>query len=142
MFYISNLQVICFTRLPNKLFDVYSNILLVKVRHLHTVLLWRCNNISYDCNYTVFALNCNLQVKGVIYLISVRLRFPCDFTEKKGSSTNTFFFQFQVKVWGPNYMRDRKAMNIKTFLIWYNAIQVVASTYVFVQVRWIILLET
>ncbi len=35
-------------------------------------------------------------------------------------------------------MRDRKAMNIKTFLIWYNAIQVVASTYVFVQVRWVI----
>ena len=43
-------------------------------------------------------------------------------------------FVKQVKVWGPNYMKDRKAMNIKTFLIWYNAVQVVASTYVFVQV--------
>ena len=43
-------------------------------------------------------------------------------------------YVYLVKVWGPNYMRDRKPMNIRTFLVWYNAFQVVLSTYIFVQV--------
>ncbi len=44
-------------------------------------------------------------------------------------------YVYLVKVWGPNYMRDRKPLNISKFLIWYNAFQVLLSTYIFVQVR-------
>jgi hypothetical protein len=43
-------------------------------------------------------------------------------------------YVYLVKVWGPNYMKDRPAKNLRTFLIWYNAFQVVLSTYIFVQV--------
>ena len=43
-------------------------------------------------------------------------------------------YVYIVKVWGPNYMKNREPLNIKTFLIWYNAFQVVLSTYIFVQV--------
>jgi len=43
-------------------------------------------------------------------------------------------YVFIVKVWGPWFMRHREPLNIKTFLVWYNAAQVVLSTYIFVQV--------
>jgi hypothetical protein len=43
-------------------------------------------------------------------------------------------YVFLVKVWGPRYMKHREPMNIRTFLVWYNAAQVVLSTYIFVQV--------
>jgi hypothetical protein len=39
-----------------------------------------------------------------------------------------------VKVWGPNYMKNREPLNIRKFLIGYNFFQVVLSTYIFVQV--------
>ena len=39
-----------------------------------------------------------------------------------------------VKVWGPNYMKNREPLNIKNFLIIYNFLQVILSTYIFVQV--------
>lgn len=42
-------------------------------------------------------------------------------------------YVFLVKVWGPNYMKDRKPMNITKFLVVYNAFQVALSTYIFVQ---------
>ena len=35
---------------------------------------------------------------------------------------------------GPKYMKDRKPMNIRSFLIVYNASMVVLSLYMFVQV--------
>lgn len=38
-----------------------------------------------------------------------------------------------VKVWGPNYMKNREPLNIRKFLIGYNFFQVVLSTYIFVQ---------
>jgi hypothetical protein len=39
-------------------------------------------------------------------------------------------FVFIVKVAGPNFMRDRKPMNIKGFLVIYNLFQVVLSAYI------------
>jgi hypothetical protein len=44
-------------------------------------------------------------------------------------------YVYIVKVWGPNYMRDRKPMNIRGFLIAYNAFQVAFSTYIFLGVN-------
>nr|WDS84448.1 elongation of very long chain fatty acids protein 7 [Apocyclops royi] len=43
-------------------------------------------------------------------------------------------YVYIVKVWGPNFMKNRKPYNIRFFLIWYNAFQVVLSTYIFVQI--------
>ncbi len=40
-----------------------------------------------------------------------------------------------VKVWGPRFMENRRPFNIRTFLVWYNAAQVLLSTFIFVQVR-------
>lgn len=44
-------------------------------------------------------------------------------------------YVFIVKVAGPMYMKDRKPMNIRGFLIVYNLFQVILSTYLFVRVR-------
>jgi hypothetical protein len=33
-------------------------------------------------------------------------------------------YVYLVKVWGPNYMKDRPAKNLRTFLIGYNVFQV------------------
>lgn len=44
-------------------------------------------------------------------------------------------YVFIVKVWGPRFMKDRPAYNIDTFLIYYNASQVILSAYIFIQVR-------
>ena len=43
-------------------------------------------------------------------------------------------YVYLVKIWGPNYMKKKQAINLRTFLIWYNAFQVLLSTYIFVQV--------
>ena len=43
-------------------------------------------------------------------------------------------YVYLVTIAGPNYMKDRKPMNIKSFLIIYNAFQVLLSAYIFVQV--------
>ena len=40
-----------------------------------------------------------------------------------------------VKVIGPKIMENRKPLDIKGFLIFYNLFQVVLSTYIFVEVR-------
>jgi hypothetical protein len=40
-----------------------------------------------------------------------------------------------VKVWGPWFMENRKPLNIRTFLVFYNAAQVLLSTFIFVQVN-------
>jgi len=42
-------------------------------------------------------------------------------------------YVYIVKVWGPRFMKDRKPYNITTFLIYYNACQVVLSAYIFIQ---------
>lgn len=39
-----------------------------------------------------------------------------------------------VLIIGPIYMRDRKPMNIKSTLIYYNAFQVILSSYMFYEV--------
>ena len=44
-------------------------------------------------------------------------------------------YVYLVKVWGPNFMKDRKAIDCTRFLLWYNTFQVLLSTYIFVQVR-------
>ena len=44
-------------------------------------------------------------------------------------------YVYVVKVAGPNYMKDRPPLNIKKFMIGYNAFQVVLSGYIFVQVK-------
>ncbi len=44
-------------------------------------------------------------------------------------------YVFIVKIWGPHYMRDRKPMDIRSFLIVYNAFQVALSTFIFVNVK-------
>ena len=36
---------------------------------------------------------------------------------------------------GPRYMKDRKPMEIRTFMIIYNALMVLLSSYIVVQVR-------
>nr|UZZ64685.1 fatty acid elongase elovl1a [Platychelipus littoralis] len=41
-------------------------------------------------------------------------------------------YVYIVKVAGPNYMRNKKPMNIRSFLIVYNLFQIVLSTYIFV----------
>nr|APH81340.1 elongase1 [Paracyclopina nana] len=41
-------------------------------------------------------------------------------------------YVYIVKVAGPRFMKDRKPYNINTFLVYYNALQVVLSTYLFV----------
>ena len=41
---------------------------------------------------------------------------------------------FLIIVVGPWYMKDRKPMNIKTFMVVYNAAMVILSTYMFIQV--------
>ena len=43
-------------------------------------------------------------------------------------------YVYIVKVAGPNYMANRKPMEIKSFLIFYNMTQVILSTYIFVEV--------
>ena len=43
-------------------------------------------------------------------------------------------YVYIVKIWGPNFMKDRKPYNINTFLIFYNAFQVIVSAYLFIQV--------
>lgn len=43
-------------------------------------------------------------------------------------------YVYIVKFWGPNFMKDRKPYNINTFLIFYNALQVIVSAYLFIQV--------
>jgi len=45
-------------------------------------------------------------------------------------------YVYIVTLWGPNYMRDRKPIEIRTFLIVYNACQVVLSTGIFVSLLW------
>lgn len=40
-----------------------------------------------------------------------------------------------VTVWGPRFMKNRPAYNIDTFLVIYNAAQVILSAYIFIQVR-------
>jgi len=42
-------------------------------------------------------------------------------------------YVYIVKIWGPNFMKDRKPYNISTFLVYYNAFQVVLSGYIFVR---------
>jgi len=42
-------------------------------------------------------------------------------------------YVYIVKFWGPNFMKDRKPYNINTFLIFYNALQVIVSAYLFIQ---------
>jgi len=42
-------------------------------------------------------------------------------------------YLFIVKIWGPRFMENRPPYNINTFLIYYNACQVVFSAYIFVQ---------
>ena len=42
-------------------------------------------------------------------------------------------YVYLVKVAGPNYMKDRKPMNIRGFLVIYNFFQVALSTYIFVE---------
>jgi hypothetical protein len=44
-------------------------------------------------------------------------------------------YVYLVKVWGPNFMKERKAFDITNFLIGYNLIQVIISSYIFGQVR-------
>lgn len=44
-------------------------------------------------------------------------------------------YVYAVKVAGPRFMKDRKPYNIRMFLIVYNAVQVVFSTFIFVEVR-------
>lgn len=55
-----------------------------------------------------------------------------------GSPLPTIFlclsYVYIVKVWGPNYMKDRKPMELRGFLIVYNLLQVFLSTYIFVGV--------
>jgi hypothetical protein len=43
-------------------------------------------------------------------------------------------YVYLVKVWGPNYMKNREPMNIQKFLVGYNFFQVLLSLYIFVQV--------
>ena len=38
-------------------------------------------------------------------------------------------YVYTVKVWGPNYMRDRPPYQIKSFILVYNAFQVVLNSW-------------
>ena len=42
---------------------------------------------------------------------------------------------FVVKVLGPNLMKDRKPIDCRNFLFFYNIFQVLLSAYIFVEVR-------
>ena len=42
-------------------------------------------------------------------------------------------YVYVVKIAGPRYMKDRPPMNIKKFMVGYNAFQVLLSGYIFVQ---------
>lgn len=42
-------------------------------------------------------------------------------------------YVYLVTIAGPNYMKDRKPMNIKSFMIIYNAFQVLLSAYICIQ---------
>lgn len=42
-------------------------------------------------------------------------------------------YVYIVKIWGPAYMKDRKPMEIRGFLIAYNAFQVALSAYIFAE---------
>ena len=44
-------------------------------------------------------------------------------------------YVYIVKVLGPNWMKDRKAFELRNLLIVYNAFQVVFSTWLFVEVH-------
>ena len=44
-------------------------------------------------------------------------------------------YVFLVTFAGPRYMQDRKPMNLKSFLVVYNAAMVILSAYMFIQVR-------
>ena len=46
-------------------------------------------------------------------------------------------YVYVVKVAGPKYMKDRPPMNIRKFMVGYNAFQVILSGYIFVQVIYI-----
>ena len=43
-------------------------------------------------------------------------------------------YVYVVKIAGPRFMKDRPPMNIKKFMVAYNAFQVLLSGYIFVQV--------
>ena len=40
-------------------------------------------------------------------------------------------YVYIVKVWGPNFMKNRPAYNVRSFLIFYNAVQVIFSAWIF-----------
>lgn len=42
-------------------------------------------------------------------------------------------YVYLVKVWGPNYMKDRKPIDLTRFLVFYNSFQVLLSAYIFIQ---------
>ena len=50
------------------------------------------------------------------------------------TSVLVLLYVYIVSIWGPNFMKDRKPYNISTFLVWYNAFQVLLSSYLFIQV--------
>ena len=43
-------------------------------------------------------------------------------------------YVYLVKIWGPRFMKNREPYNISTFLVYYNAFQVILSAYIFIQV--------
>ena len=43
-------------------------------------------------------------------------------------------YAYVVTVVGPNFMKQRQPMNIRSFMIGYNGFQVVLSAYIFIQV--------
>ena len=43
-------------------------------------------------------------------------------------------YVYIVKIWGPNFMKGKKPYNINSFLVYYNACQVILSAYIFIQV--------
>ena len=47
-------------------------------------------------------------------------------------------YVYVVKMAGPRFMKDRPPLNIKTFMVVYNAFQVFLSGYIFVQVDMIL----
>jgi len=42
-------------------------------------------------------------------------------------------YVYLVKIWGPRFMKNREPYNISTFLVYYNAFQVILSAYIFIQ---------
>ena len=55
-----------------------------------------------------------------------------------GSPLYTIFmcaaYVYAVKVAGPKFMKDRNPYDIKRFMVFYNAAQVIVSGYIFIQV--------